>query len=229
MIEGADGARSDWIIVGSRLTSRAVLDELEGELVSAAAAFHVESPLEAGISAQLLRSRLRANSELVDAALGRAIDEGKLSLVGGVVQTAGWSPQLAGSDVDLARSVRLRLEAAGFEPPSVEELSAEVGRDAAGVVRFLERAGEVVQIRTKSVLYVTESQVTSRAASRGAGRRGGAESVGVARGVGAVEEVFDPISGVQRSGRVHKSACNRAGVEGELNTYGTWNSTLRLA
>jgi selenocysteine-specific elongation factor len=39
-----------------------------------------------------------------------------------------------------------RLAAAGAEPPSVEELSGELGRDVTPVLRFLERRGDVVQV-----------------------------------------------------------------------------------
>jgi selenocysteine-specific elongation factor len=88
---------------------------------------------------------LRANHELVDAALGEAVRVGVLAVSGGSVHRSGRTPALVGPDAELARKALHRLEAAGAEPPSVEELSAELGADASGVLRFMERSGQIVQ------------------------------------------------------------------------------------
>ncbi len=131
--------------IGPRLVSRSTMLELEMRIVEAVHAFHTDNRLEPGAPVQFLRSRLRANPELVDAAIDLAIRRGMLAISAGVVRLKDWSPELRGRDLELAQRVRARLDAAGSEPPAVEELSAEVGADVGLVVRYLERTGEIVQ------------------------------------------------------------------------------------
>ena len=149
-------ARSRVVVVGERLVARTVVEELAQQLVAAATSFHAEHPLEVGIPSQLVRSKLRANSAVADAALSTAVAAERLTISGGFVQLRGWNPQLAGRDLEVADRVVARLVAAASEPPTVEELSVELGRDVAGVLRFIERQGSVVQVE-QNRYYATGS------------------------------------------------------------------------
>jgi selenocysteine-specific elongation factor len=133
------------LVIGPLVASRQVLRELSHEMVAAAAAYHAEHALDVGIPTQLLRSRLRASLELVDVALAEAVAAGELAISGGSVHLPGRIPELAGRDAKLAEAALERLSSSGAEPPSVEELSAEVGADIGAVLRFMERSGQLVQ------------------------------------------------------------------------------------
>jgi selenocysteine-specific elongation factor len=168
-----DAARADIRVIGSLAASRRMIQGLRQEMVAAAGAFHSEHPLETGISTQLLRSRLRASPDLADAALDEAVIEGELAVSGGCVHRSGWSPELTGPDAELARKALERLETAGAEPPTVEELSAEVGGEVAGVLRFMERSGQVVQ--TEQNRYYTSPNLQSLVARLREALAGGVE------------------------------------------------------
>ena len=115
-------------------------------LVGLTAAYHDENPLEPGIPVQQLRSRAEAGSELVDAALREAISEGRLSMSSGLVALGGWTATPTPAQASLLKTLVSQLEAAGAEPPTIEELAGRLSTDPIPLVRYLERSGEVVQV-----------------------------------------------------------------------------------
>jgi len=133
-------------VVGARIVAAARLSALENDLLAATTRYHADHPLEPGIPAQLLRTQLRGNPEVVDAALRRLTNARRLSSLGGTVAVDGWVPKLDSESAAIAARLVARLGAAGPEPPSVAEMSGELGRDLAAVLRFLERRGDVVQV-----------------------------------------------------------------------------------
>jgi selenocysteine-specific elongation factor len=145
-------------VVGPLVASRELLRSLSSEMVVSAVAYHAEHALDVGISTQLLRSRLRASLELVDAALAESVAAGELEVAGGAVHLPGRTPELAGRDAELAAAVLERLTSAGAEPPSVEELSAEFDADLGAILRFMERLGQIVQ--TEQNRYYTSHNLT---------------------------------------------------------------------
>ena len=132
--------------VGSRVVSRAAMDELRTGLTAAVTGFHAAEPLEPGMPAQLLRSRLKGHPGLVDAALEAESKAGRLVSAGGVVRLALWQPQLDEAGQRLASAVLGALDKAGIEPPTTEELSQELATPVATIARYLERRGELVQV-----------------------------------------------------------------------------------
>jgi selenocysteine-specific elongation factor len=107
-------------VVGPLVASRELLRSLSSGMIVSAVAYHAEHALDVGISTQLLRSRLRASPELVDAALAESVAAGELEVAGGAVHLPGRTPELAGRDAELAAAVLDRLSSAGAEPPCVE-------------------------------------------------------------------------------------------------------------
>jgi selenocysteine-specific elongation factor len=132
--------------VGNRVVARAVLEELRRGLAAIVTDFHAAEPLEPGMPAQLLRSRVKGHPTLVDAALEAEAGGGTLVSAGGVVRLAQWQPQLDQSGQRLASALLGALDRAGIEPPTTEELSQELATPVAAIARYLERRGELVQV-----------------------------------------------------------------------------------
>jgi selenocysteine-specific elongation factor len=139
-------ASEEVAIVGARIVARARLTALQAELLAIVTDYHADHPLEPGISTQLLRSQLRGTVEIVDAALQAEVVAQRIASSGGAIFLAVWAPKLDSDGSALSASILARLNAAGAEPPSVEELAGELGQDPGPVLRFLERRGDVVQV-----------------------------------------------------------------------------------
>ena len=133
-------------LLAGRAVSRAALDGLRTALESSVRDFHAAEPLEPGMAAQLLRSRLKGHPALVDAALEAEVRAGTLVSTGGIVRLAQWQPQLDEAGQRLASALLGALDRAGIEPPTTEELSQELATPVAAVARYLERRGELVQV-----------------------------------------------------------------------------------
>ena len=143
--ELGDGVRR----LGERLLSARVLDELADRASEALEEFHRQQPLEPGLPLQLLRSRLGAAPEVVDAVLERQVRAGRLVLAGALVRAASWAPQLSTAEQVLAESLVAELGAAGAEPASVAELVSRHGAQTVGLLRYLERQSRLVQVESE--------------------------------------------------------------------------------
>ncbi|HVZ48632.1 MAG TPA: selenocysteine-specific translation elongation factor [Gemmatimonadaceae bacterium] len=108
-------------------------------------AYHARHPLDAGSPVQALRDTMRTAVELADRAIADLVASGAVSVSDGVVARVGW---VAGGAVDAARISRVldTLRAAGAQPPSVDELSAELGADTLAVLKLLARRGDAVAV-----------------------------------------------------------------------------------
>jgi selenocysteine-specific elongation factor len=143
--------------LGGRLVSPAKVADLRQRLMSEVDAFHAASPLEPGISAQLLRSRLVASPDVVDALVQRELDGGTVVGRSGAIARAGWVPTLSASEAALVDRILDALNIAGAEPPSAAELSTTLGPPVEALLRFLERRGDVVQ--TEEGRYYTAANL----------------------------------------------------------------------
>jgi selenocysteine-specific elongation factor len=127
--------------------------------ITAIGAYHTDNPLEPGMPTQLLRAQLPAIPDIADAVVKGLLDDGAIEASGGSVRLAGWSPVLGPNDAQRIQRLTVMLDEAGSEPPSTEELSAALGADAAGLLRYLERRGEIVQVEQNR--YYTVSHLES--------------------------------------------------------------------
>jgi selenocysteine-specific elongation factor len=134
------------VSVGIRVVSRAALESLAERAVSEVGEFHAQCSLDPGMPTQLLRTRLSGTPEVIDGALEAASRDGKIVIRGGVLALAGWAPKPTPQQATLMETLVSRLEEAGAEPPSVEELSAGFADDPEVLLRYLERQGDVVQV-----------------------------------------------------------------------------------
>jgi selenocysteine-specific elongation factor len=144
-----EGVAGTLVVQGERVIARVALETLEGRILEALAAHQTLSPLDDGVPIQLLRSRLPAPAELVDDAVRRLVASGKVSFAGGMASTSGWIPTLSAAEGSLADRLCAILAASGAEPPSVDELSEQVGVDAEPILRFLDRRAKIVQVEQR--------------------------------------------------------------------------------
>jgi len=142
--------------VGTRLASRAVLVQLSERLVAEVKAHHARYPLDPGIPAQLLRTRVKAATEIVDGALDAASADERIVTRAGLVALSGWSPTPDSRQTAVLETLVSQLEASGAEPPSIEELSAGLGADPGPELRYLERRGDVVQVEQNRYYAATQ-------------------------------------------------------------------------
>jgi selenocysteine-specific elongation factor len=168
-----DEGRTEHAVVAGRAVSRAAMGGLEQRALAAVGAYHAANPLEPGMPTQLLRARLPAIHEVAEAAVKGLLDGGSLEASGGSVRVAGWTPVLGPNDAQRIERLAAVLEGAGSEPPSTEELSADLGTDAAGLLRYMERRGDIVQVEQNR--YYTAINLKSLIERLRVVMRGGAE------------------------------------------------------
>ena len=135
--------------VDDRLYPRDVRDVVGAQIVDTIAAHHAARPLDAAAPRQWLRTRVRAPEPLVDAVIDALVREGRLAVEQGEIRLAEFAPRLSGRLATTAAALRERLAAAGSEPPTLEELAAQLALDPAelaSVARMLARDGELVVV-----------------------------------------------------------------------------------
>jgi selenocysteine-specific elongation factor len=135
--------------VGDRLIGRDARSSLEREAVSTLEAFHADQPLEPGAPLQWLRSRLHAPDEVGTALLTELANEGRVVVQQGMLRMAEFAPRLSASQDQLRSRLLAALEAAGQEPPTLEELAAVLGVELpalTSIARLLAREGQLVAV-----------------------------------------------------------------------------------
>jgi selenocysteine-specific elongation factor len=135
--------------VEDRLYPREVRNVVGEQIVETVAAHHVSRPLDAGAPRQWLRTRIRAPEPVVDAVIDALVRDGRLAVDQGDIRLAEFAPRLSGRQATMAATLRERLAAAGAEPPTLEELAAQLALDPAelaSVARMLARNGELVAV-----------------------------------------------------------------------------------
>lgn len=140
--------------IGGRLVARAWYEALGVAAVARARAWCTAHPLAPGIPLAELRVELQraehASAEVVDAALHAAAARGEVVLRDGMVAPAERSALSPSHAALLARVVH-RVCECGREPPSVAELTAELGPAVPEILMFAARQGNLV--RVESVRY----------------------------------------------------------------------------
>lgn len=132
-------------VTGNRLIATERAGDLRDRIMAEVDAHHAAAPLEPAIPIQLVRSRLNASAEVADALIEQEIAAGTLVTRSGGLARSGWSPTLSPTESTLVDRILATLAAAGVEPPTSAELAASLGTAVEGLLRFLERRGDVVQ------------------------------------------------------------------------------------
>lgn len=129
-----------------RLYDPQALDTLE-KRVETAVAKHVETfPLELGVQLQSLRSLARAPDAAIDYVVDRLIRNGRIEVNQSLVKPAGWTGTLSDRERLLADAMMHEICVNPSEPPAVSELAAKFGDKAPALLRYMERAGQLVRI-----------------------------------------------------------------------------------
>jgi selenocysteine-specific elongation factor len=157
--ELVDAATDEMLVVAGLAVSREVFGELGNRLVAITMEYHMEHPLEPGIPAGLLRSRVLAAEEVVEAALQGTLVALRLAAVSGAISVAGWVSVPSPEQASLLQTIVSQLEQAGAEPPTVEELGGPSSADTAGLLRYLERRGDVVQVEQNRYYATSQLQL----------------------------------------------------------------------
>jgi selenocysteine-specific elongation factor len=148
--ESAALARGDDVWrVSDRLFAASIRDALAASILAIVARYHAEHPLEIGAPQQWLRSRLGAADATIDAVLAVLVRRGAIVVEQGIAREPGFAPTLTPRQRALSDTVLQRLEQAGIEPPSIDELAVELGIDTvelASLARVLAREGSVVAV-----------------------------------------------------------------------------------
>lgn len=103
-------------------------------------------PLESGVQLENIRSSVDARGAVIDRAVSRLVDGSKIEIDRSVVRPAGWSPKLTERQRVLADTILHEICFQPSEPPAVSEVVASLGEDARAIIRYLERAAELVRV-----------------------------------------------------------------------------------
>jgi selenocysteine-specific elongation factor len=139
-------ARAKASIAGPVAVSTEALTELENTLVSFTSVYVANHPLEAGVSLQTLRKAAKANRDVIEFALARLEKKGRIELSGSIVRPAGWQSRLDDQEQAASDSILHDICIAAAEPPSVGDLEQKYGRNTSGLLRRLERAGQIQRV-----------------------------------------------------------------------------------
>jgi selenocysteine-specific elongation factor len=134
------------IVVGEVAIHPRAMEDLENLLESMAAIHVANHPLEAGVSLQTLRAAAKAPSSIVDLALNRLKDRGRIELSASLVRPTGWTSKLDSREQATSDAILHEICTHPAEPPSVGELSARFGQAVPALLRRLERQGQVERV-----------------------------------------------------------------------------------
>ena len=132
--------------VGDRLVRLEVLQVMRERLVALVDRGHAEQPLAPGVDRQAVRAALTSHHALADEVIRRAERAGLIAVEGAHLKRAGFVAGASASAGDARARVLERLRSAGVEPPSLAELTAELGPEVPALLKLAEREGQVVMV-----------------------------------------------------------------------------------
>jgi len=141
--------------LGGRVLTASRSDELKSRTEELLRQFAESSPLEWGMSAEELRTRLskKLDRGVLDAVLDALAAEGRVSRRGDLVRPGGADVELTEGQSRLAESIEARLAEAGASPPTLDELRRELGGDDFdAIVKLLAETGRIVKV-TSTLLF----------------------------------------------------------------------------
>jgi selenocysteine-specific elongation factor len=105
--------------------------------------FHAKYPLRVGIPREELRSRLRLDAPLYNAAVRVLVEAERLAPTGSTLARAGFRVRFTDSQAGQAEALNIRLAEDRFSPPSIVALKESVGSE---LVDALVEMGDLVQV-----------------------------------------------------------------------------------
>ena len=151
---------------GDRLYATSARDLIARQLLDTLAEHHASNPLAVGAPRQWLRTRVRATEAAVDSVVAGLVHEGRVVAEQGEIRLADFAPRLSDRQRALATDLLARLEAAGVEPPALDELAlvmAQPATELAAICRVLAREGSLVAVEPdRHYLPASVAQLTGR-------------------------------------------------------------------
>jgi selenocysteine-specific elongation factor len=152
--------------VGEHLLTSSRYEELTSKVDDLLKRFADGSPLEWGMSAEELRSRLSQKLErgVLEGVLGALAAEGKITRRGDLVRLGSDEVALTEHQSQLAADIEGVLSNAGASPPTLDELRSELGgKDFDAMVKLLVETGRIVKV-TSTLLFHPDVIADMRAA-----------------------------------------------------------------
>jgi selenocysteine-specific elongation factor len=135
-------------LVAGRFVVSALTAALRARVTALVQEFHRAEPARPGLSLETLRHTLRVPEPVSGAVLDGMLRRGELVLREGAVAASGFVPTVAGG-AGMLEEVQRRLEEAGLEPPTIEELEQRLSvRGLHQVLRLLEKEGRAVGVES---------------------------------------------------------------------------------
>lgn len=135
---------------GDRWFAAAARERVVARLVEALEEHHASAPLQPGLSLEAARKSVgRADSALVEAAIGTLVSTGRAERRGAALALADHAVELSDRDRRTADRMRRDYAEAGLEPPSTDRLATRLEVDpdrVRALQRYLERHGELVKL-----------------------------------------------------------------------------------
>ncbi len=136
-------------IFASRSSWSALTEQVERELQ----AYHDAYPLRPGMPREALRGRLRLQARLFNAAMARAVAEGRVSDAGATVRLPTHAVRFSPAQQGQVDALLARFRDNPYSPPSVKESLAAVGEE---VLAALLAQRQLVQV-SDDVLFLAET------------------------------------------------------------------------
>jgi selenocysteine-specific elongation factor len=137
--------------LGGRILTSSRYDELKSRTQELLKQFAEGSPLEWGMSAEELRTRLSKKLErgVLDVVLGALAEEGKISKRSDLVHLGSGDVDLTDEQSRLAAEIEATLRTAGATPPTLDELKQELGgKDFDAIIKLLAETGRILKVTT---------------------------------------------------------------------------------
>ena len=166
--------------------------------------FHDKYPLRSGMPREELRSRLRMDASLFNAAVRVLIDSARLAVSGSILARDGFQVRFTESQARQAEALNSRLGEDRFSPPSIAALREQAGSE---LVDALVEMGDLIQINPEIVFRSPDYEEMAAAVREMIGENGALtvaefrDRFGTSRKYAlAVLEHFDAIGVTERDG-----------------------------
>jgi selenocysteine-specific elongation factor len=141
---------------GGGFVHPAVVEESAARILDAVQAFHTAQPQHAGLTREALAAVIGGRAEVFTLALESLRGSGRLEFSGAVFARPGWQPRISDPEQQLSERVADAHRAAGWTPPTAEELAATLGvapDRITKLTRLLQERGVLVKLDERVVMH----------------------------------------------------------------------------
>jgi len=143
-----------------KLFHRTVFDDMCGRVIKGLELYHKQNPLQEGVKREELKHRIKGlfSDDLLDGALSRLIDEGRVKMSGGGVKLSSHKIVFSDGMDALADEILTLLSGDPLSPPDLGKMTSELGEERGRVLELLnalQRTDRVVKV-DENIWLVTE-------------------------------------------------------------------------